>query len=64
MQSFIGLALMVPKIIRGVVPKDLLLGPLTFCAPYKFLPGCAKTVYIRLLKRSDFQHNHIGHHLK
>ena len=53
MQSFIGLALKVPEIIRGV-PKDPLLGPLTLSAPYRFLPGCARTVCSRLLKLSDF----------
>ena len=64
MQSFIGLTLMVPEIIRGGVPKDPLSGPLTLSSPNKFLNGCAKTVCSRLLKLSDFYYNHIRHHLK
>ena len=31
---------------------------------YRFLPCCAKTVCSRLMKRSDFWDNYIGHHLK
>ena len=34
------------------------------CPPPKFLPCCAKTVYSRLMKLSDFQYNYTGHHLK
>ena len=60
-QSFIGLALMVPEIIRGV-SKDPHLGALTLFrlgggaqhAPYRFLSGCAKAACSRLMKLSDF----------
>ena len=34
------------------------------CAPYRFLPFCAKTVCSRLMKLCDFEYNKIGHHLK
>ena len=39
-------------------------GDCTMCDPHRFLPGCAKTAYSRLMILSDFQYNFIGHHLK
>ena len=32
--------------------------------PYRFFRCCARTVYSRLMKLSDFWYNYIGHHLK